>query len=92
MKKYIVIDIFERDMGLPQVFDTVEVARGAMVERVAEALKIEPETILLALQESECFDSDKCEVYKTYAWVNDGNGSSDLTIVELDTETWRCAL
>ena len=93
MKKYVLIDVFERDFGLPQVFDTAEAALGALVEAVAEVRGMEPGVILRALHETGSYcDNGKCEVYKTYAWANNGNGSLDAAIYELDTETWRCAV
>jgi len=93
MKKYLLIDIFEREIGLPRVFDTAEAAREAMVNTIAEILKVEPSPILQALNESGCFiDEWKCEVGMTYAWANDGKGKTDLWIIELDTETWGCSV
>ena len=93
MKKYIVIDVFEHEMGLPLVFDTAEAATVAMVEAVADVRGMEPDIILRALRETGSYcDNGKCEVYKTYAWANNGNGSLDAAIYELDTETWRCAV
>jgi len=93
MKKYILVDVFERDMGLPQVFDTTQAATDAMVDAVAEVLRMEPDAILQALQVSESYTvEDVCEVYKTYAWANIDKGRLDAMIAELDTETWRCSL
>jgi len=93
MKKYILVDVFERDMGLPLVFDTAQAATNAMVEAVAEVLCIEPDTILRALEESDSYVvEDVCEVYKTHAWANIAKGRLDAVIAELDTETWRCSL
>jgi|GEM_PF-4708381 len=93
MKKYLLIDIFEREIGLSQVFDTAEAAMEAMVNAIAEILKAEPNPMLQALNETGCFiDECKCEIGMTYAWVNDDNGKTDLWIVELDTKTWRCSL
>jgi hypothetical protein len=91
-KKYIVIDVFERDMGLPLVFDTAEAAVGSMVEVIATTLQIEPGVILRALQESGSYSVEgKCEVCKNTAWANVPQGDMDVAIFELDTETWRCA-
>ena len=93
MKKYLLIDVFERDIGLPQVFDTAEAAMAAMVGAVAEILRMEPDAILRALQESESYTvEDVCEVHKTYAWANTGKGRLDIMFAELDKETWRCSL
>ena len=93
MKKYILVDVFERDMGLPQVYDTAQAATDAMVDAVAEVLRMEPDAILQALQVSESYTvEDVCEVYKTYAWANIDKGRLDAMIAELDTETWRCSL
>jgi hypothetical protein len=88
VKKYLLIDVFERDIGLPQVFDTAEAAMSAMVEAVAETLRMEPGAILRALQESESYTAeDVCEVHKTYAWANTSKGCLDVIVAELDTET-----
>jgi cytochrome c5 len=92
MKKYIVIDAFERNMALPLVFDTAEAATNALVEAVAEVLRIEPDVIRQALNESESYTvENECEVCKTTAWANVPQGRLDVAIFELDTETWRCA-
>ena len=92
MKKYILTDVFEREMALPLIFDTSEAAMSAMVDAVAEVLKIKPDTILQTLHESGSYRDNECEVHETYAWANNGDGSTDFCIVELDTKTWRCAL
>ena len=93
MKKYIVIDVFERDMGLPQVFDTAEAAMDAMVGMAAEELEIDSGVILRALQESESYlVEDVCEIQKSFAWANTSNGRLDMWIYALDTETWRCTV
>lgn len=93
MKKYIVIDVFERDMGLPQIFDTPEAALADMVDVVATVLNTEPNLILQALDEGESFIGDGlCEVTMTSAWANVKQGRLDVAIFELDTETWRCAV
>jgi hypothetical protein len=93
VKKYILLDVFERDMGLPQVFDTAGAATKAMAGMVAEDLETDSSAILRALQESESYMvEDVCEVQKTFAWANTSNGRLDMWIYELDTETWRCAV
>jgi len=92
MKKYLLTDVFEREMALPLVFDTAEAATAALVEAVAEVLRIEPDVIQQALIESDEYSiEDECEVYKTCAWANVTQGRYDAQIVILDTETWRCA-
>jgi len=92
MKKYILVGVFEREIGLPQVFDTEEAATEAMVDIVAEILETEPDPILRAIRESGYYDdSGECEVKTTSAWVNTNNGNTDIWIIELDTETWRCS-
>jgi len=91
VKKYILINVFERELGSSQVFDTAVAAMEAMVNTVAEIMEMEPEVILETIKEFEEYaDADVCEVKKTSAWVNGRTGNTDLWIIELDTETWGC--
>jgi len=91
MKKYILVDIFEREMALPLVFDTAEAATNALVEGVAEVLEIEPDIIQRALNASESYAvEDVFEVTKTSAWANIKQGRYDAMISVLDTEIWKC--
>ena len=93
MKKYLLIDVFERDMGLPQVFDTMDAAVGAMVKVVAEVLRMEPEELMQKFREAEGnIVGEYYEVHKTCAYANISKGSLDVAIYELDTESWRCAV
>ena len=92
MKKYILIDVFEREMGLPQVFDTEEAAMVAMVDTVAEILGIESGPILQALHENGYHDSDdECEVTTTSAWINTARGNTDIWIIEVACEETRAS-
>jgi hypothetical protein len=91
MKKYILIDAFERELGTPEIFDTEEAALAAMARDIASILEIDPKEIQEAIAANgEYTRGEECEVYERHGWVNGRCGDSDFLICELDTKTWRC--
>ena len=77
--KFVLIDIYERVISTPRIFNTIEEAREAIKSEVIEALNGEDESIF-----------DEYKKYDDYEWESDGDsawlnykGNSDWRIFSL---------
>ena len=63
-KNYILIECIDREINLPEFFETEEQAYNAMAQRMADILKIQVEDI-------ETYDDYDICISKSYAWITD---------------------
>ena len=92
MKKYILIDVFERNIITSEIHDTHRAAFEAMVKAAAKLLCVDPQEIITAVDASgEYGDYDHTQITESNGWVNKSDGDTDWAIYEIDTETWVCS-
>ena len=63
-KNYILVECIEREINLPEFFETEEQAYNVMVQRMADILKIHVEDI-------ETYDDCDIGISKSCAWISD---------------------
>ena len=63
-KNYILIECIDREINLPEFFETEEQAYNAMAQRMADILKIQVEDI-------ETYDDYDICISKSCAWITD---------------------
>ena len=63
-KNYILVECIEREINLPEFFETEEQAYNAMAQRMADILKIQVEDI-------ETYDDYDICISKSCAWITD---------------------
>ena len=64
---YVLIECIEREINLPEFFETEEQAYNAMAQRMADILKIQVEDI-------ETYDDYDIGISKSCAWINEYHG------------------
>ena len=65
-KNYILVECIDREINLPEFFETEEQAYNVMAQRVADVLKIQVEDI-------ETYEGDIVGISKSCAWITDYN-------------------
>ena len=79
--KFILIDIFERDISMPMIFDTVEEARAQMKRSlIVDGMGGEDDSIFDEFKKEEDYD---WEPDGDSAWFNSRHGNSEWRIVSL---------
>ena len=63
-KNYVLVECIEREINLPEFFETEEQAYNVMVQRMADILKIQVEDI-------ETCDEYDIGISKSCAWISD---------------------
>ena len=63
-KNYVLVECIEREINLPEFFETEEQAYNAMAQRMADILKIQVEDI-------ETYDDYDICISKSCAWITD---------------------
>ena len=63
-KNYILVECIEREINLPEFFETEEQAYNVMAQRMADILKIQVEDI-------ETYDDYDICISKSCAWITD---------------------
>ena len=63
-KNYILVECIDREINLPEFFETEEQAYNAMAQRMADILKIQVEDI-------ETYDDYDICISKSCAWITD---------------------
>ena len=63
-KNYILVECIEREINLPEFFETEEQAYNVMAQRMADILDIQVEDI-------ETYDGDEVGISKSCAWITD---------------------
>ena len=63
-KNYILVECIEREINLPEFFETEEQAYNAMTQRMVDILKIQVEDI-------ETYDDYDICISKSCAWITD---------------------
>ena len=63
-KNYILVECIEREINLPEFFETEEQAYNVMAQRMADILKIRVEDI-------ETYDDSDIGISKSCAWITD---------------------
>ena len=63
-KNYILVECIEREINLPEFFETEEQAYDVMAQRMADILKIQVEDI-------ETYDDYDIGISKSCAWITD---------------------
>ena len=63
-KNYILVECIDREINLPEFFETEEQAYNAMAQRMADILKIQVEDI-------ETYDDYDICISKSCAWISD---------------------
>ena len=63
-KNYILVECIEREINLPEFFETEEQAYNVMAQRMADILKIQVEDI-------ETYDDYDICISKSCAWISD---------------------
>ena len=63
-KNYILVECIEREINLPEFFETEEQAYNIMAQRMADILKIQVEDI-------ETYDDYDIGISKSCAWITD---------------------
>ena len=63
-KNYILVECIDREINLPEFFETEEQAYNAMAQRMADILKIQVEDI-------ETYDDSDIGISKSCAWISD---------------------
>ena len=66
-KNYILVECIEREINLPEFFETEEQAYNVMAQRMADILKIQVEDI-------ETYDDYDIGISKSCAWINEYHG------------------
>ena len=66
-KNYVLVECIEREINLPEFFETEEQAYNVMVQRMADILKIQVEDI-------ETYDDCDIGISKSCAWINEYHG------------------
>ena len=63
-KNYVLVECIEREINLPEFFETEEQAYDVMAQRMADILKIQVEDI-------ETYDDYDIGISKSCAWISD---------------------
>ena len=63
-KNYVLVECIEREINLPEFFETEEQAYNVMAQRMADILKIQVEDI-------ETYDDYDIGISKSCAWISD---------------------
>ena len=63
-KNYVLVECIDREINLPEFFETEEQAYNAMAQRMADILKIQVEDI-------ETYDDYDICISKSCAWITD---------------------
>jgi len=91
MKKYILIDVSERSINKPKLYDTLRAALEAMAKAAAEILDVDSQEIITDVDTLGFYtDYDLYEITEISGYVNSPSGNSDWSIFEIDIETWAC--
>ena len=78
-KNYILVECIDREINLPEFFETEEQAYNAMAQRMADILKIQVEDI-------ETYDDYDICISKSCAWITDYHHlNSDWKILRIET-------
>ena len=79
-KNYILVECIEREINLPEFFETEEQAYNVMAQRMADILKIQVEDI-------ETYDDYDICISKSCAWITDYHHLNyDWKIFKVDDE------
>ena len=63
-KNYVLVECIDREINLPEFFETEEQAYNVMAQRMADILKIQVKDI-------ESYDEDEVGISKSCAWITD---------------------
>lgn len=80
--KYLLVEVMERDISVPELFDTHEDAHGKMCELVAEACGEEVEAIKESFLSGEEFNEETV-VLEDSAWTHHYGTNFDWKIFKL---------
>ena len=79
-KNYVLIECIEREINLPEFFETEEQAYNVMTQRMAYILKIQVKDI-------ETYDDSDIGISKSCAWISDYHHLNyDWKIFKVDDE------
>ena len=77
--KYMLIEVIERDISVPEFFDAWEDAHNAMCEKVAEVKGVQVEEIKESYLSGEEYEEDTC-VLEDSAWSERHGNNFDWKI------------
>lgn len=83
MKRWMLINVIDRDICNPEMFDTYEQAQTAMREQLAEMMNWKPDEIEMNLMEDDCGDVGFND---TSAWGERFGTNSDWCIFHLEDD------
>ena len=83
-KNYVLVECIDREINLPEFFETEEQAYNAMAQRMADILKIQVEDI-------ETYDDYDICISKSCAWITDYHHLNyDWKIFKVDDDKIIC--
>lgn len=84
--KYFLIEVIERDISTPELFDTFDDALDRMCEYIAEVCDVPKEDIKESYLQGEEFNSNTC-VTGDVAWIERHGVNFDWKIFKFEEET-----
>lgn len=82
-KKYLLVEVMEREISTPELFHTFDDAHNKMCEYVAAVLDVAPEEIKESYLEGEEYDENTC-VTEFTAWTEHHGNNFDWKIFTLN--------
>lgn len=84
--KYMLIEVCERDIGTPELFDSHDDAHGEMCQRVAEVLGVNTSEIMESYLSGEEYNEHTC-VTESTAWTERYGNNFDWKIFKYEEES-----